>query len=488
MDVSVQTLTQPAVPDLPVLPGYQVLERLGSGGMAIVYRGIQSALDRPVAIKRLHTHLTPDPTFLERFAREAKAAASLHHEHIVSVIDFAQKPNGCYIVMEYVEGATLRALLRETTPLPLEIVLLILASVARGLAFAHDRGFVHRDIKPDNIMVGRDGSVKITDFGIVKSNADTTLTRTGSVVGSPAYMAPELLQDLSVDSRADIFSFGVTAYEILAGAKPFRGDSPSAVITSMLHHAPVPLLERNQEVSPALEDLIGRCMRKNPADRPQDLHQLAGELYEFIAVFDLKDKTRILRDFMAAPIQNAVKLQGERKERHLQAAKYYLSQGLEKTMEARGELGVVLALDPAHAEAGVLLEQLNTDPKLLEALTPLPQPAHPRRQLLYPGGVVLLFVAVLLLWYYVKEKSQPQASKPSGYLVIDVLPSADIYVDGKYCGSTPPPLLLNLDPGSHRVHFAGENLNLKERSVTLAEGETVLLKERLKPAGNGAGE
>ncbi|HMO57599.1 MAG TPA: protein kinase, partial [Roseiflexaceae bacterium] len=208
---------------------YELEQKIGDGGMARVYRARDLRLNRRVAVKVLHSHHAADDGFLRRFHHEAQAAANLHHPAIVDVYDVGQDNDIHYIVMEYVDGSDLKSLILRQGALPIEQALAIAADAADGLEAAHRVGMIHRDVKPQNIMISADGNAKLTDFGIAKSNLSTAMTETGVTFGTADYISPEQARGLPVSPRSDIYSLGVTLYEMLTGRLPFSGDSSIAV-------------------------------------------------------------------------------------------------------------------------------------------------------------------------------------------------------------------------------------------------------------------
>jgi serine/threonine-protein kinase len=258
---------------------YQVLERVGKGGMGVLYRGFDPVLDREVAIKLMHADFSEDTEQMRpRFYREARAAAKLNHRNIVTIFEFAEESNIPYIVMEFLKGTPLGARMRSQPPLTLDDKLNVVAQLCDGLAYAHEQGVVHRDVKPDNVFILEDGQVKLLDFGIAKLQT-STLTRQGDVLGSASYMSPEQVGGSeSVDGRADIFSTGVVLYELLTGKKPFEGDSPTAVIVKILKDEPNPI---DAAATGLPADVIGAVMKalaKDPANRFQTADAFSREL------------------------------------------------------------------------------------------------------------------------------------------------------------------------------------------------------------------
>ncbi|MBD0290298.1 MAG: serine/threonine protein kinase [Thermoleophilia bacterium] len=257
---------------------YRLEEILGVGGMSTVFRAHDGVLERDVALKVLHPLLSQDAQYVERFRREARAIARLSHPNIVTVIDRSQAEGRQYIVFELVRGLNLKQLALGG-PLPAAQALALAHQTGRGLAFAHENGIVHRDVKPQNVLVDRDGVAKVTDFGIARaSGGDEGLTQTGTILGTSDYLSPEQAVGQPVDERSDQYSLGVLLFELLAGELPYRGDSPVAVAMSHLHD-PVPSVrDLRPELSPRLDDVLRRAMAKRPEDRFPSLDALLAAL------------------------------------------------------------------------------------------------------------------------------------------------------------------------------------------------------------------
>src|SRR3972149_3842205 len=261
---------------------YRVLARLGRGGMADVYKAFQPSLDRYVAIKVLHPSMVEDKEFVGRFQREAKSVAALRHSNIIQVFDYDSQGDTYYMVMEFIDGPTLKAALEEVhhrrEQLPLDVALRIVSDVGSALGYAHEQGVVHRDIKPANILLDRAGRVILTDFGVAKILTGTKVTVTGTVLGTPAYMSPEQGMGEHGDSRSDIYSLGVVLYELATGRLPFDADTPLAVLLKHVHD-PLPL---PREVNPSLpediERIILKALAKEPADRYATVQEMLADI------------------------------------------------------------------------------------------------------------------------------------------------------------------------------------------------------------------
>ena len=260
------------------LSHYRILEKLGEGGMGVVYKAEDTRLKRTVALKFLPPELTRDTEAKERFTHEAQAASSLQHNNICVVFDIDQTENGqMFIAMEYLEGETLKKKI-ERGRLKIEEAVDIAIQVAQGLAKAHEHGIVHRDIKPANILITPDGVAKIVDFGLAKLSGRTMLTRTGSTLGTAAYMSPEQAHGEPVDQRTDIWSLGVVLYEMLVGRNPFAGDYEEAVVYRIVNEDPEFAGKIRPEVPARLDHIIERAIAKDPARRYQTIHELAVDL------------------------------------------------------------------------------------------------------------------------------------------------------------------------------------------------------------------
>ncbi|MBA3690481.1 MAG: Stk1 family PASTA domain-containing Ser/Thr kinase [Actinobacteria bacterium] len=263
---------------------YRLEASIGSGGMAEVFRGQDTTLDRQVAIKVLAPQFARDPSFVERFRREARAAARLNHPNIVNVYDTGVDGDTNYIVMEYVEGRTLAEYLAGGGRLAPVKAAEIAEKVAEALAAAHAQGVIHRDIKPANIMVTRDGRVKVMDFGIARLVAGPdTVEQTAAVLGTAAYLSPEQAQGQTVDARSDLYSLGIVLYEMVSGRPPFTGDSAMAVAYKHVQETPLPPSSLNGDVTPRLDAVVMRALAKNPANRYQSAGDFRDDLVRVIA-------------------------------------------------------------------------------------------------------------------------------------------------------------------------------------------------------------
>ncbi len=287
---------------------YEVGEVLGRGGMAEVHRGRDIRLGREVAIKVLRSDIARDPTFQARFRREAQAAASLNHPAIVAVYDTGEDSVAAgdvpYIVMEYVEGRTLRDVLKDEGVMEVKAAMSYAADICAALDFSHRNGIVHRDVKPGNVMITPAGAVKVMDFGIARAVSDSsfTMTSTAAVIGTAQYLSPEQARGESVDARSDVYSAGCLLFELVTGSPPFSGDSPVAVAYQHVREDPRPPSTINAAVPPALDAVVLKAMSKNPANRYQSaaemrtdlLRAVAGQRVEATPVMSDSDRTAMI--------------------------------------------------------------------------------------------------------------------------------------------------------------------------------------------------
>jgi serine/threonine protein kinase len=266
---------------------YEVEELVGHGGMSSVYKAHDTLLERNVALKILHEQYNEDEEFVERFKREARSVAQLQHPNIVTVIDRGEEDGRQYIVFEYIDGENLKELLVRRGRLEAEEALAIGVEVARALAFAHEHGLVHRDVKPQNVLLNGDGRAKVTDFGIARSiDVDTGVTQTGTILGTSNYLAPEQAGGQPVDAQTDVYALGVVLYELLAGEVPFPGESFVAVAMKHMHEPPPNILDKRRDVPLRIAAAIDRAMEKDPGQRFPTMDAFAAELEASLAELD----------------------------------------------------------------------------------------------------------------------------------------------------------------------------------------------------------
>ncbi len=341
------------------IEGYDSLEQIGVGGMAAVYRARKTSIDKVVAIKVLFPYLASDASFIERFQREARAAARIQHENIVNVIDYGESGGAYYIVMEYYDGMTLEQIMREHPVLPLDVAILVLLEVCYGLEAAHAADVVHRDIKPGNIIYTRQGAIKIADFGLARrGDSATMITQEGKVIGTPAYMSPEQAAGRPVGPQSDIFSLGVVAYEMLCRRRPFEGRSYSEVLERIQTCDPPPMTDVNPLVQPDFERIVRRMLQRDPADRYASVSEVIADIEQGMERLDLARDRRRLQRYIEDPERYEKHFREKTITRCLSQGAWYMRQGQAHIDDAILAFRRILYLDPDNERARRNLERL----------------------------------------------------------------------------------------------------------------------------------
>jgi beta-lactam-binding protein with PASTA domain/tRNA A-37 threonylcarbamoyl transferase component Bud32 len=289
---------------------YELNHLIARGGMAEVYRAHDRLLDRPVALKVLFPELSVDRSFVERFRREAQAAANLSHPNIVPVFDWGEDSGAYFIVMEFIDGRPLSSILKTAGPLSADRAADIGSHVAAALGYAHKHGVIHRDVKPGNVLITDEGQVKVTDFGIARAiNTEESLTQTGAVMGTATYFSPEQAEGIGVDPRSDIYSLGVVLFEMVTGRAPFLGDTPVAVASKHVRDIPPVPREINSSIPPTFEAIILKSMAKDPDHRYATAEELRADLLRFNegrSVLAMNDPTAMQAALGATQVVGAV--------------------------------------------------------------------------------------------------------------------------------------------------------------------------------------
>jgi eukaryotic-like serine/threonine-protein kinase len=352
-----------------VLSKYKILEEVGQGGMSVVYRGLDTSLQREVAVKVLHPHLAGSDEARQRFEREAHAVAKLRHENILEIFDYSGRDSSeSYIVTEFIHGGTLRGFVGDKgLDLP-EAGAMIVLEVCRALVHAHRQGILHRDVKPENIMIRDDGVVKLTDFGIAQMVDAQRMTVTGQLLGSPAYMAPEHVDGKPLDFRTDVFSVGILLYQLATGELPFKGRNPHEILKRIAECRYLDPRVVSARVSDELGRIISRSLQREPSQRYQDIAALEADLAAALAIVDLVDSRSELRALFA----DAEGYQAELRGRLVRSLTRRGQEALAKRQTARAlaAWNRVLTLDPANAEVLGLIDALSRRRRLVRlALT-----------------------------------------------------------------------------------------------------------------------
>ncbi|QRK06826.1 serine/threonine protein kinase [Archangium violaceum] len=344
---------------------YRILEELGSGGMSVVYKGLDTALDREVAVKVLHPHLANKSESRRRLAREAKAVARLHHPNILEVFDFsAEGAQDAFLVTEYVRGRTLKEYVDELGRLePPELAAMVVHEIAAALAHAHEAGVIHRDLKPENVMVREDGVLKLMDFGIAKLlDIEERMTVTGALVGSPAHMAPEIIEGHEASPETDIFSLGTILYGLIVGRLPFTASNATATLKRILDGAYEDPRQRVPTLSDELADICATCLAREPTRRYANAGKLRDALGDYLAGLGFARVGEELTSFFADPASYQRLMRPRIIAALLERGERLLAD--KRTPRALACLNQVLALDDSNARALALLGSLERERRL----------------------------------------------------------------------------------------------------------------------------
>ncbi len=468
---------------------FQLKELIATGGMAAIYKAVQVSLDRIVAVKILHGHLAQDKNFITRFEREAKAAANLKHENIVNIIDYGKAEDVYLIAMEYIDGRSLKELVGSVKFMPLDMALSVAYDISTGLAHAHGRGMVHRDIKPANIMIGYDGTVKIADFGLAQAQDLISVTITGSIVGTPAYMSPEQATGKKVDNRTDIFSLGVVMYEMITGGKPFCGENYSSVIHEIITVKPPKPLEANPLINKEINDVIEKMLEKDLDHRYHDISEVSEIIHSYSKRNKLEVSRKQIGGFVSEPGAHFKDLIKLRKEKHFERGLYFMTLGYGKIDDAISEFTKVLHLTPDDGEAKKHLTEL----KKRKKGTPLPKqkkavPERRKMSFLPIGIVIVVLIAAVVLFTSLRKRGGTHVL-PDDTIVsfgaMDIKSTPDstlIYVDGKKLQIVTPALLDSLVTGKHTVKLVKPGYVEYVKTIEITRGDTVSLSPVLVKA------
>ena len=447
--------TTPAIsgrPSIERIGSYRIVDEIGSGGMAVVYKGIQESLGRTVAIKALKTSLCGDLGIVARFEREALSVASFQHENIITLYDYFKERGALFMVMEFVEGIDLYDLIDRAGRLPHDIAAIMALQVARALDYAHFRGVIHRDVKPANVIISRHGEVKLTDFGIARTE-HSDLTETGVGLGTPAYMSPEQVIGDKLDHRSDIWSLGVLLYQMVTGQKPFTDTEQRSAMQRIRLEEPTPLADLEPMLPRDLADIVERCMEKDLTARYAATQTLVVELEQYLAkhvhanyraqiVLYLKEQGVISDDETSAMLHPAL------------LGSYETLVGGVPSGPRRGAKGGSRTGPLVHSAlvlAGLLLGGAGgwVGHRLLRA--PVLQSE--------PSGM--------------GQRPPVQTLVPSGKLYVRVQPWAHVKVDGKLVDTTPFAHPLILPVGEHTVALESPYMVPVVRKIRIEEDRAV---------------
>lgn len=414
---------------------YTVVSEIGAGGMAVVYKAEQPSLGRLVAIKELRKELAADKSIITRFEREAMSVAALAHQNIVHIYDFVTRGDSMFIVMEYVEGIDLYDLMSRVDRIPPDIAAIVALQAARALQYAHYKGVVHRDFKPSNLMVTKQGEVKLMDFGIARDEAFDDLTRPGTALGTPAYMSPEQIMGEKVDKRSDIFSFGIVLYQMLTGEKPFADDDTKSVLHRILnepYHRPRRIYP---DIPLRLQRIVRKCLNKRPDKRYQDTDHLRRDLETYVAK---KVKTNFAGRLVIFLRNRGLVSDSEAKT-------YVRDEDLKSSLTRAADTGALDARTVAF------------------------------RPLLTINASLLVLLAG---WASFLQWSQIGAER--GFVRVNATPWAEVYVDGELHDTTPFAEPIALLPGEHDIELRNRFFGTQKRTLVVRAGETQRLDVEFK--------
>ncbi|MCK5620418.1 MAG: serine/threonine protein kinase, partial [Candidatus Krumholzibacteria bacterium] len=489
---------------------FKVIQTVASGGSAVLFKAVQTSLDRVVAIKRLHQHLTDDENFTRRFILEAKAAASLDHENIVHVIDFGHEADCYQIVMEYVEGESLSDILERWRPIKHDLALAIVRQICLGLEHAHAKGIVHRDIKPGNVLLTQFGRVKITDFGLAKlTQSNTSHTAANSILGTPLYMSPEQAFGESVDHRSDLFSLGTVLYELLTGKQPFASENYMGVIQNIINKEIPSIRDHNMEIPYEIEAIVDKALSRSRENRFQTAREFRETIDDYLGHERLSQATADLKVLLEKPTTTRVlSSSGIRKPRRRKSTANGVVALVVFALIAAGSAAVIY--DPTlldrfrqpggsgTATGGPLQQQAATTSgsfdfdlsDLIEDDTVAAADSTPEASIQAPSvdtdateataparsneNIARAFTPDQTPPKQVVEEKHTEPAKQRvkiGYFKIEARPSAEIYIDNVYKGDTPPAMSLELTAGDHKVECRHPRYETYTEVLRIINGE-----------------
>lgn len=491
---------------------YRIINQIGGGAMASIYRARDENLKRDVAIKILHSHLTEKEEHIQRFVREAHALAQLPHPNIVQIYDFGNEGGLYFIVSEFVDGKDLSQILKVQDPFPVSVATIIVIQLLEAINYAHKHGIIHRDIKLENVILGSDGSVKLTDFGIAHIFEWDKMTLPGALIGSPYYMAPEIIEGKPAKAESDIFSAGVLFYRLLTGRFPFPGNNPAQVLKSILKDTPEPPHKLVKQVDRELSRYVLNCLNKRPDERP-GAEEIRNDLVKYLEPLSIRDVSAELRDFYQKP-EEYLKL---RNEQFIQL----LTESARKLVSLRNYAPAITLLNRAIS-AGAANREVT---RLLN------RAKFNMRLWIYP--VILFTSAVILIaGFKLVERKEPDINLPTpvvvvktenrgqkteerrqgtedrgqkagerrqrtearreiiknektepvveehevktGRLIIRTNPWADVYVDGRFYGRTPFLDVIEVTEGKHTIEAKNPFAESVKKEITIESDRTYI--------------
>ena len=464
------------------IKGYEIKQLIATGGMAAIYRAVNTATGNTVAIKILHGHLAQDRDFITRFEREAKAAADLKHENIIDIIGYGETEGVYYIAMEFVEGKSLKELINAVKFMPHDIALAIAYEICQGIEHAHQKGVVHRDIKPANILIDTNGALKITDFGLAQAQDLTSITVTGAIVGTPAYMSPEQAAGKRIDTRSDLFSLGVVIYEMITGTKPFQGESYSSVIHAILTIPAAKPSEINPTVSNEISSILEKMLQKDADKRYQNVNQVSEHIHTYFRQRNTEVPSKQIATFIKEPENTAKSLLQKEKEMYLKRALYYTTLGKNNIDDAITEFEKVQYLDPENTQAKMHLAALKRKRKVhvSKKKTKVSTP-HKRNYFKVAGVFGAIFVVTIFAasLYRNYQNNKPGPSTHGVLRVTSDPEGAILYLDNRELNLQTPATIDSVSPGDHMLEIRNAGYNKYTRNLLVKPGDTLIVDAAL---------
>ncbi len=508
---------------------YVIVEEIGQGAMGVVYKAVDPLIDRTVAIKTINLDLSKEElaNFEKRFQREVQSAGKLNHPNIVTVYDVGRTEGVAYMAMEFLEGKELREILDSGVVLPVEKVVHIATQAAEGLGFAHEHGIVHRDVKPSNIMVLKNGLVKITDFGIAQMSS-ATRTISGMVMGSPKYMSPEQVVGQAVDGRSDIFSLGVLLYEMLTGKTPFAGDNISAIMYQILNDEPIPPKTFNQGIPDAINFIVLKALAKHPDKRYQNAKEMARDLKRYKTLElpapgdepkqpEPMDRRRLAREDLgdATQIIPSMVLNEQHKSspRDTLQETWWAGMSLQRFLLYAAIPAMIITFAVVVTVSKVRQKPAPEPTLASESVPTQTEPAMARQPEALPTAAAqvdapkpaekpIVDSAAQKTADMAAEKAKAKAEKlkaaklepnkketaPSpvaaaageSQITFAVSPWGEVFVDGKRQGVSPPLRELKLSPGKHTILIVNETFKPYSQTIDLAPDSTHKIKYKFQ--------
>ena len=442
---------------------YKIINVITTGGMATIYKGEQISLSRPVIIKKLHPHLASDKELVKRFEREAKILGRLNHKNIVEVIDFFKKEGDYFIVLEYIEGSSLKELIEQVGILPLNIAIFILSEIALGIAAAHKKGILHRDIKPENIMVSKDGRIKVSDFGLASLLEGVEITEPGSTIGTPAYLAPELIRGQKASRSSDIYSLGLVFYELLTGINPFRGKNRFETINRRLYkRLPITHLAKNIE-NKAIIKILAKMTKSDSKNRYSNIETILKDLLPYNT-----SSPKEFVQFLSYP-HNRKHIKEE--ENNLKVTGIVVYSSL---------LLIVIIIFFGIIIGNRRIRSSNVNSFSIPVKTKVRE--KPKNDTLFVNNFIKQEAPpVMTNIKKIDSGLTPTLTEKScGFIKLVVKPWAKIFIDDVFYASTPLSKPIKLNVGEHLLRFKHPNRKEFSETVTIAKNETLKINITLE--------